>query len=312
MSKVLLKVENLKKYFPVRTGMLARVTGHVKAADIDVDILFAYLITDVAKEIFLDNSRQYGNGLIKFEPNDLNKGMAVDLTLLNVAECSFIKDVYAFIKDTQREDVGIQLLSDFFSERYSKGDENLYEFQKKLQQLKDTYPTITKEQVKRICQPRVNQLNFLDLFEQYANNNIVENAFVCEGYTVYRKSKEFDVDLTKNILISLVKEDNMEQFINRTAKIYYTGKKFPATVALNKLYYFMPYMKGKGIKDLYLIKIARVGSRKEGQPDNDTNDLRLVFEIEYLGELFKEYKPITLDIWHTFKDTTIKDVVKLE
>ncbi|MEG0384500.1 MAG: dipeptide ABC transporter ATP-binding protein [Solibacillus sp.] len=33
MSKVLLKVNNLKKYFPIRTGMFARVTGHVKAVD---------------------------------------------------------------------------------------------------------------------------------------------------------------------------------------------------------------------------------------------------------------------------------------
>ena len=32
-KKVLLKVENLKKYFPIRTGTLARVTGSVKAVD---------------------------------------------------------------------------------------------------------------------------------------------------------------------------------------------------------------------------------------------------------------------------------------
>ena len=32
-NKVLLKVENLKKYFPIRSGMFARVTGNVKAVD---------------------------------------------------------------------------------------------------------------------------------------------------------------------------------------------------------------------------------------------------------------------------------------
>ncbi len=32
-SKVVLKVEHLKKYFPVRRGLLQRVTGHVKAVD---------------------------------------------------------------------------------------------------------------------------------------------------------------------------------------------------------------------------------------------------------------------------------------
>ena len=49
---------------------------------INIDLLFAYLLTNTAKQIFEDNSRQYGNGLQKFEPNDLNKGMMLDLGLL--------------------------------------------------------------------------------------------------------------------------------------------------------------------------------------------------------------------------------------
>lgn len=113
----------------------------------------------------------------------------------------------------------------------------------------------------------------------------------------------------KNVLISLVKNDNVDLFLDGTARIYYTGKKFPSTVALNKLYYFMPYIKHKGIRDLYLIKIARVGTRKEGQPDNDPNDFRLVFEIEFVKELFNTYKPIELEIWHTFTDTNMKDLL---
>jgi len=44
-----------------------------------VDLLFAYLLTDVSKDIFNDNRREYGNGLQKFEPNDINKAMMVDL-----------------------------------------------------------------------------------------------------------------------------------------------------------------------------------------------------------------------------------------
>ena len=117
------------------------------------------------------------------------------------------------------------------------------------------------------------------------------------------------LDYSKNLLVSLVKADNMEQYLDQSAKIYYTGKKFPSTVALNKLYYFMPYIKGKGIKDLYFIKIARVGTRKEGQPDNDPNDFRLVFEIEFVKQLFEDYKKVHLDIWQTFKDTTLGNLV---
>lgn len=50
---------------------------------LSIDLLFAYLLTDTARQIFLDNGREYGNGLSKFEPNDLNKGMMLDLRLLS-------------------------------------------------------------------------------------------------------------------------------------------------------------------------------------------------------------------------------------
>ena len=68
------------------------------------------------------------------------------------------------------------------------------------------------------------------------------------------------------------------------------------------------YLKGKGIRDLYLIKIARVGTRKEGQPDNDPNDFRLVFELEFVDELFDTYQPIHLNIWQSFTDTNMTEL----
>lgn len=46
-------------------------------------LLFAYLITDVAKEIFRDNRREYGDGLEKFEPNDLNSALVLDLSVVD-------------------------------------------------------------------------------------------------------------------------------------------------------------------------------------------------------------------------------------
>ena len=153
---------------------------------------------------------------------------------------------------------------------------------------------------------RVKQLNFFDVLQQYPEN-IVENAPVVQP----AKKQEPDVEMDKNVLISLVKNDNVERYLDQSAKIYYTGKKFPSSVALNKLYYFMPYIKKKGIRDLYLIKIARVGTRKEGQPDNDPNDFRLVFEIEFVKKLFKDYKPVELEIWHTFTDTNMRAILAM-
>ena len=159
------------------------------------------------------------------------------------------------------------------------------------------------------------QLSFLDLFDQYELEPITQNFLVREDDEIEygKKSSKHDLplDLTKNLLICNVKKDNWKQYLDGSAKIYYTGKKFPTTVALNKLYYFMPYLSGKGIRDLYYIKIARLGFRKEGQENEDKNDLRLVFEIERVGQLFDDYKKVKLDIWRTFTDTTMEKIANL-
>ncbi|HCN53497.1 MAG TPA: hypothetical protein DIS88_06755, partial [Prevotella sp.] len=119
------------------------------------------------------------------------------------------------------------------------------------------------------------------------------------------------LELDKRVLISLVKPDNVEHYIDHSAKIYYTGKRFPTTVALNKLYYFMPYIKGQGVRDLYLIKIARVGTKQEIHPECEDNDFRLVFEIQYVKQLFEGYRPVHLNIWRTFTDTTMESLLKM-
>lgn len=168
-----------------------------------------------------------------------------------------------------------------------------------------------KKEVNVEKKAKFTHLDFLDLFEQYQDNNIVDNSFAHEDISEYvTSSRKYLIDGSKNVLISLIKKDNFNQYLDKSAKIYYTGKKFPSKVALNKLYYFMPYLKGKGIRDLYLIKIARVGTRKEGQLGENKDDLRLVFEIEYVAQLFDDYQVIDLKIWRTFTDTTINDLLK--
>ena len=117
------------------------------------------------------------------------------------------------------------------------------------------------------------------------------------------------MDITKNVLISLVKDDNKQRFANGMATLYYTGKKFPSTVALNELYYFVPYIKGKGIRDLYFIRGARLGYRKEGIRKENKDELRLVFDIRFVKHLYEVYKPVELEIWHTFTDTTLKELI---
>lgn len=154
------------------------------------------------------------------------------------------------------------------------------------------------------------QISELDLFSVQAEypNEIVNNQDVVGHFD--------NLDMSKNVLICNVKKDNVQHFLDGSAKIYYTGKKFPSTVALNKLFYFIPYF-GKqcnlgftGIRDLYLIKIARVGTRKEGEPDSDPNDLRIVFELQFVKHLYEQYQAHRLQIWETFTDSTLKKLYK--
>ena len=120
-----------------------------------------------------------------------------------------------------------------------------------------------------------------------------------------------DLDDSKNVLVSLITNENIDPFNQQSANLYYTGKKFPSTVKLNKLYYFMPYTKGKGIRDLYLIKVARVGTKHEVRQECDENDFRLVFELKFVRQLFEDYKPFKLQIWHTFTDTALRAILSI-
>ena len=139
------------------------------------------------------------------------------------------------------------------------------------------------------------------------------DLFADEKELVVNKSKKtYKLDSTKRLLIGLVKNDNEEYFLNQEpSKLYYTGNVglFPSTIALNKLYYFMPHIKGKGIRDLYLRKIVRVGSKTEIHPEvEDDKAPRLVFELEYLESL-PEYKMISLNFQHAFTDTFLGRVL---
>lgn len=151
-------------------------------------------------------------------------------------------------------------------------------------------------------QSRITPVNFLDIAKGFPEEIITND----------KELNSESLDVSRNLLVSLVKNDTINLLLDGSIHIYYTGKKFPSTVELNHLYYFMPYRKGKGIRDLYFIKIARVGSKHEVHPEADPNDLRLVFEIEFVKQLFPDYKPIRLAIWGTFTDTKLENILQME
>jgi adenine-specific DNA-methyltransferase len=111
-------ISNLTSYhciYPKQTSLFS---------EIDIDLLFAYLLTDTAKQIFEDNSRQYGNGLQKFEPNDLNKGMMLDLGLLDKQTSNEILKLYkeykSLILDNKNGDEIINKIDQILTEKYSE------------------------------------------------------------------------------------------------------------------------------------------------------------------------------------------------
>ncbi|MBR0264105.1 MAG: DNA (cytosine-5-)-methyltransferase [Prevotella sp.] len=126
---------------------------------------------------------------------------------------------------------------------------------------------------------------------------------------VNRPKKNYTLDKAKHLLIGVVKKDNEEYFLKEEpTKIYYTGPSgtFPSTIALNKLYYFMPYIKGKGVSDLYLIRVARVGNKAEVHPETNDGRPRLVFELEYLESLPRnQWVRLDKDSDFAFKDTLL-------
>jgi hypothetical protein len=164
-----------------------------------------------------------------------------------------------------------------------------------------------KMQKKNAVDNRVGQLDFKSVLkcnsEIIIDNTLIPPALIRPNHHELRDN---------NLLVSLVKNDTIDLLLDGSINVYYTGKKFPSTVALNHLYYFMPYRKGKGVRDLYYIRVARVGSKHEVHPNADPNDLRLVFEIEFVKQLFPDYKLIELQIWHTFTDTTLHNILSYE
>ncbi len=59
------------------------------------NVLMAYLTSDVCQRILQKEKREYGNGLEKFEPNDINKGKIIDFMKLSEDEIYRVEKLYA-------------------------------------------------------------------------------------------------------------------------------------------------------------------------------------------------------------------------
>lgn len=70
----------------------------------------------------------------------------------------------------------------------------------------------------------------------------------------------------------------------------------------------MPYIKGRGVRDLYLIRIARIGSKAEVRKGSEDKAPRLVFDLEFLQSL-PEYVSVKLNMFNTYCNTTLGRII---
>ena len=129
------------------------------------------------------------------------------------------------------------------------------------------------------------------------------------------------MEVGNRVLIGLVGDNNRgraakDRFLDSTATLYYTGSKFPTTIALQDLHFFMPYIKGKGVRDVYEITRVRTISAKEAkQQDGEEgeNDIRLAFELRFVRRQYPCYQPVDTSkmVNYTFIDTTFGELEEI-
>lgn len=148
------------------------------------------------------------------------------------------------------------------------------------------------------------------LLENFIDELIHAKSYETIAHVIPQKGAY--VEVGNRVLIGLVKEDSrlFQAFMDGTATLYYTGKQFPTTIALQDLHFFMPYIKGQGIRDVYEITNVRTITSKEAkqtdEDDADSKALRLAFELRFVRNQYANFKPIdtTKMIVQTFVDTT--------
>lgn len=148
------------------------------------------------------------------------------------------------------------------------------------------------------------------LLEKFIEELIHTKSYATIAHVIPQKGAY--VEVGNRVLIGLVKEDNRQYqaFVDGMATLYYTGKQFPTTIALQDLHFFMPYIKGQGVRDVYEITKVRTITGKEAKQTNeddaDNKALRLAFELRYVRRQYAQFQSVNTSkmIGYTFVDTT--------
>lgn len=138
------------------------------------------------------------------------------------------------------------------------------------------------------------------LLKEFINGLVGQKG--CETVTRTIPQKGTVVTVRDRVLVGIVKSKE-EEFEAGKGKIYYTGSQFPTTISLDNLHHFAPYIKGKGVRDIYEITKIRTIAGKEVKAGSG-DDLRLAFELGKCTRFFEDYKMVGLPVSYSFNDST--------
>ncbi|RGX86923.1 DUF2357 domain-containing protein [Bacteroides intestinalis] len=155
------------------------------------------------------------------------------------------------------------------------------------------------------------------LLERFIEELILTKSYETISKVIPQKGALLQVP--NRLLIGLVGNSSRpgytQRFLDGNATLYHTGPKFPTTISLHDLHYFIPYIKSKGVRDIYEIVRVRTITGKEAKQtegEDATDDMRLAFELRFSRKLFDNYRPIDTHkmISYTFIDTTFDEIEK--
>ena len=155
------------------------------------------------------------------------------------------------------------------------------------------------------------------LLERFIEELILTKSYETISKVIPQKGALLQVP--NRLLIGLVGNSSRpgytQSFLDGNATLYHTGPKFPTTISLHDLHYFIPYIKSKGVRDIYEIVRVRTITGKEAKQtegEDATDDMRLAFDLRFSRKLFDDYRPIDTHkmISYTFIDTTFDEIEK--
>lgn len=121
--------------------------------------------------------------------------------------------------------------------------------------------------------------------------------------------KDTTLEVKNRVLVGLVTDDNPQHdnFLDGSASLYYSGETFPATIPLNGIDLFAPYIKSKGIRDIYPVTAIHTDTKAKG---SDDDKLRITLNLKFYRQLSDTFQKCILPINHAFNYTTLTQLLQ--